>query len=169
MYGNLKMRLIYSLDKKYNEIFNEISESGEICDSDLQKIKQIDNEKSLFILNFASMIKNLEIELENISEVIENFKDRKTAVLKKIDIMKDELKKYFIENDINKIKGIEFDVKILKNKFCVNILNANEIPKYYIKEKIVTSIDKKSILEDLKSGLKVDGVLLSQNIRIDIR
>jgi len=68
---------------------------------------------------------------------------------------------------IDKVKGRLFTLAFQKNPPSVEVMDESLIPSDYIKT--VTSVDKKLILEALKSGHSVSGCSLSQSESLRIR
>ena len=94
------------------------------------------------------------------------YKDKADLVMKKLKYTQERLKGLVIEaykasgqlpahDDFNPIKIIETGK--------VEILDESKIPEEYYIEKVETRLDKRRILEELKDGEEIPGVVLQTN------
>lgn len=124
---------------------------------------------------------NIEIKADNIAKVMQQLKAEKEIIDTeakrladrgaKLQKQHDQLKAYLFENmsmiGADKIKTALFSFTIRNNPPSVNIIDETLIPQEFIK--LTTSIDKKSIMEQLKGGQEVTGVALQQTKSLMIK
>lgn len=163
------MNLIYSLDKKYIPLYNDICESGELSDEQLNELRSIEDDPKNKAINDAAIIKNLEAEKEGIQNAINDMERRHDILSNKIERLKFDLNFHMQSNSLDKIKTPQYEIRLKMNPPGTNIFNEALIPENYIKETIVKKIDKIKIIEDIKKGVEVPGVTLEQKIRIEIK
>jgi hypothetical protein len=72
------------------------------------------------------------------------------------------LKEYMILNDKKELKGDEYQFKLSNMAPKVSIADEAKVPAAYKTQKVVESIDKKKIAEDLKLGVPVEGCVLQE-------
>lgn len=124
---------------------------------------------------------NIEIKADNIAKVMQQLKAEKEMIdaeskrladrAAKLQKQHDQLKAYLFENmsviGADKIKTALFSFTIRNNHPSVNVIDESLIPQEFIK--ITPSIDKKSILEQLKNGQEVAGAVLQQTKSLMIK
>ena len=70
--------------------------------------------------------------------------------------------------DAKKIHRPEFDISIKKNPPSLQIAPDAQIPEEYYKAQ-APILDKAMLKDDIKNGLKIDGISLIQTERVDIK
>ena len=70
--------------------------------------------------------------------------------------------------DVQKIHRPEFDIAIRKNPPSLQIADEAQIPMEYYKPQ-APILDKAMLKDDIKNGLKIDGISLIQTERVDIK
>ena len=65
--------------------------------------------------------------------------------------------------------GMEFTIKVQANPPKVALTNETAIPGRYLITETLTKVDKRKILEDLKSGVSIDGACLERTDRVVIK
>lgn len=162
------MANIYEFLSGYNALWSLIEE-GEIDDAAL--IDAFDNmsaDLSEKLENCCKYIKNQEATSAGLAEEIKRLQDRKRAVDNGIERMKNLMKIVMTAAGEKKIKCGTFTTSIQANPPKVVIdASVDDIPKKYLVPQ-VPAIDKKLILEFLKSGQQVEWahIELSDSLRI---
>lgn len=123
------------------------------------------------IEDYGHVIRNMEafasaIKLEEVRIV-----DRRKAIEKRVENVKEWLLKNMVACDINKIECPAFTISLHDNPGKVSITDEKLIPDEYLKVPDLPppSPDKASILRDLKAGKEVSGCFLEKGKRISIK
>lgn len=163
------MKPLYEITNEYLYFLNKICESEEITEEDFSNLDNYKDDIKQKIINISSFIKNTEHECESIDRAIFDLAERCKMKRERIE----RIKEYLMNNmDILKITEVTcpyFDVKIKKNPCSVDITNMDKLPKEYIKEVILTKVDRKSIALKIKSGEEVPGAILQRTNRVEIK
>ena len=173
--GEIKMNNLYSISEKYDALLcgyltqseEDDLESGQITlDHLIGNIESDFNEK---VINVCSCIKNINIDIEAISNLIDDLQKRKNKLMGKRDNLADIVKNSMNKVGVEKIHSPLFDIKIAKNPAKLIINDENLIPECYILTKIVDEINKKKIKEDMKNMIGVSGAELQYSTRLVIK
>lgn len=149
------MQLIELADQLDEETFRNTLES--IQDSIEDKVE-----------NTAKVIKSIEADVQAIKEEEKRLKERRQALEKKIDNIKDYLKEQLEKAGIDKVKRATFTVSIQNNPPKAEIVDEKSLPLEFMIPQ-PAKVDKRAILEKLKSGEHVPGAALVQERGVRIR
>jgi predicted nuclease with TOPRIM domain len=149
------MQLVELADQLDEETFRNTLES--IQDSIEDKIE-----------NTAKVIKSIEADVQAIKEEEKRLKERRQALEKKIDNIKDYLKEQLEKAGIDKVKRATFTVSIQNNPPKAEILDEKSLPLEFMIPQ-PAKVDKRAILEKLKSGEHVPGAALVQERGLRIK
>ena len=149
------MQLIELADQLDEEKFRNTLES--IQDSIEDKVE-----------NTAKVIKSIEADVLAIKEEEKRLKERRQALEKKIDNIKDYLKEQLEKAGIDKVKRATFTVSIQNNPPKAEIVDEKSLPLEFMIPQ-PAKVDKRAILEKLKSGEHVPGAALVQERGVRIR
>ncbi len=154
---------------KLYEISDDISELKRLEEQDeideqtlndtLESLQLSFNDKAEAI---TKVLKNISAPIQAIDEEIKRLQARKKIIENNVERLKDYLK---INMQIAKIDVIKTDlitIRLQNAPPSVEIEDASSIPEDYKKVKIISEIDKKKIIKDLKAGKEVSGVKLKQ-------
>jgi len=100
---------------------------------------------------------------------MKNMEQRFTRVMKKITALKDYLKTNLEQCNIKEVKSPYFDIKIRTNPPSVIIEDESMIPLQYFREKLMRTLDKSTIAQELKNNIMIPGVHLQRQTRLEIR
>jgi hypothetical protein len=122
-------------------------------------------------INVAMFIRNLETSAEAIKQAEKEMADRRKAIEKKADSIKQYLKDNMQRCGITKIESPYFALTIKKNPPSVVIDDVGAIAGelYVYPDAPAPYPDKKAIAELLKAGKEVNGAHLEQAERLDIK
>ncbi len=122
-------------------------------------------------INVAMFIRNLETSAEAIKQAEKEMADRRKAIEKKADSIKQYLKDNMQRCGITKIESPYFALTIKKNPPSVVIDDVGAIAGelYVYPDAPSPYPDKKAIAELLKAGKEVNGAHLEQADRLDIK
>lgn len=149
------MQLVELADQLDEETFRNTLES--IQDSIEDKVE-----------NTAKVIKSIEADVQAIKEEEKRLEERRQALEKKIDNIKDYLKEQLEKAGIDKVKRATFTVSIQKNPPKAEIVDEKSLPLEFMIPQ-PAKVDKRAILEKLKSGEHVPGAALVQERGVRIR
>ena len=100
---------------------------------------------------------------------IKRLQDLKKLKENKIENLKKYTKECLEEADIKKLSTSLGNISIRKLPGSVEVLEEDSIPAEYKKEVVTVTVDKKSILADLKEGVVVPGVTLKTGTSLTIK
>lgn len=162
---------LYEIAREYESILNEAIdvETGEVNEVIIHKLDEVKVDVKEKAIAVASYIKNLEAERDAINAAKKLMAEREAKLDKEADWLTDYLQINMERCGIKEISCAYFGIKLKKCPVSVNIINEGSLPGEYIKSKIVTSVDKAKIREELINGVIVPGAELKQNIRLEIR
>lgn len=115
------------------------------------------------------VVRNLEADIEVIKTEIKRLQDLKKLKENKIENLKKYTKECLEEADIKKLSTSLGNISIRKLPGSVEVLEEDSIPAEYKKEVVTVTVDKKSILADLKEGVVVPGVTLKTGTSLTIK
>lgn len=149
---------LWQINSRIEECIDD--ETGEILEEEL--LNELEQDKENLIEDTALAYKNLNAELEALTNEIKNMQERKKSVENKIDTIKRILKESLKGQ---KIKTAKISISYRKTQ-AVQITNLDKIPEQYIK--IKKEADKTAIKKALKTG-EVEGAEITNNTSIIIR
>ena len=130
-------------------------------------IKQELQNKSTGIV---AVVRNLESNIAAIDTEIKRLQELKRLKQNNITRLKEYTKECMNIQGIKKLETSLGNISIRKTPASVKILDETKIPLEYLNVKQVTSIDKKTLLDDLKDGLILEGIAeLSQGTSLTIK
>ena len=116
-----------------------------------------------------AVVRNLEADTEAIKTEIKRLQDLKKSKENRIENLKKYTKECLEEADIKKVSTALGNISIRKLPGSVEVVEEDSIPKEYKKEVVTVTVDKKSILADLKEGVVVPGVTLKTGTSLLIK
>ena len=117
--------------------------------------------------NTVKVIRNFEADIQALRDEEKRLADKRRSLEKK----KKDLKEYLYFNmerlNLRKVNAGIFDINIQKNPQSIKILDEATIPDKY---KIASyRLDKKTLKDDIKNGVEIEGAQLVQTEGIRIR
>ena len=117
--------------------------------------------------NTVKVIRNFEADIQALRDEEKRLADKRRSLEKK----KEDLKEYLYFNmerlNVRKVNAGLFNINIQKNPQSIKILDEANIPDKY---KIASyRIDKKTLKDDIKDGVEIEGAQLVQTEGIRIR
>lgn len=161
---------LYELSTQYTQLVDMLEQAQdnfETLEAIHDTLNAITDSIEIKADNIAKVMQQLKVEKEIIDSECKRLADRGAKLQKQHD----QLKAYLFENmsmiGADKIKTALFSFTIRNNPPSVNVIDESLIPQEFIK--ITPSIDKKSILEQLKGGQEVAGAILQQTKSLMIK
>ena len=129
-------------------------------------IQEIQNKST----GIVAVVRNLESNIAAIDTEIKRLQELKRLKQNNITRLKEYTKECMNIQGIKKLETSLGNISIRKTPASVKILDETKIPLEYLNVKQVTSIDKKTLLDDLKDGLILEGIAeLSQGTSLTIK
>jgi Siphovirus Gp157. len=155
---------LYDLTADWQQVYDMEDLDAETWSDTLESIEGEIKDKAV---NIGYVIKNLEADEVTLAAEIKRLQDKKKAVVKKKQGLKDYLQSSMYAVGIDKIKSAVFNIRIQKNPQSLTFDNEEQFMKnefydnYFIPQP--PKLDKKKMIEDLKNGAVIEGVELQQS------
>lgn len=153
---------LYELSAQFNE-FLSLAEQEEF---DQQTISDTLESLTLEIedkgRNVAAYTQNLEASINAMKEAEKRMADRRKALERKAEWMKNYLRSNMERCGITKIECPEFKVTLGKPSQVCEVFSEEDLPEDYIVTKVTKSPDKKLIMQALKDGFDVPGAKIGE-------
>jgi hypothetical protein len=157
---------LYKLTQNYAQLLDLADSMDEEMFRDtLSSLEEVIEDKAE---NTAKLIKCLEADCKAIKEEEKRLADRRKAIENKVSSIKEYLFNQLEVAGLDKVKRATVTVSIQLNNPSVEVLDESIIPSSYMVPQPAT-IDKKSILKDLKDGVIIDGCSLKRTRGLRIK
>lgn len=163
------MKPLYEIANDYLFLINQLAESEEITDEQMELLDQSRDNLQQKIINVGAFIRNLESEQDAIEKAIDDMAERSSKLTKKIDKLKEYVKVTMENFNIKDVKSPYFQIKVRANPPSIVIQDEKMIPSKYIKESVTRKIDKQLIYQELKNDIKIPGALIENKTRLEIK
>ena len=146
-------------------------ETGEINESALLKLNELEETETEKLEGIGCYIKNLLSESESIKSEIDNLKARADSKTKKADSLKRYISDYMLTVGKSKFETSKISLSFRKSK-ALEITDQDEAFKFAEKHELLKfkepDIDKKGLKALIESGVKVKGaeVVEKKNIQV---
>lgn len=163
------MTALYELAAEFQVVANKLEEleldEQTIADTLEGYAAEFDDK----VVSIVSLIRNLEATADAIKEAEKHQKERREAIEKKADWLRDYVLRNMTAIGKDKISCGLFAVRIRQNAPSVQIADDADIPSQYINQKILVSPDKKALKEAIESGEVINGVSLIRSSSLSIK
>lgn len=161
------MRL-YDLTSQYNDIADmlEGSDDREALQTMLDGLEEAFDAK---VESIIKLMVSKAAERDAIDEEAQRLRKRAGNIDKEVDWLQTYVQNEMMRTGKEKVKSSLFKITLANCPPSVNVLNESEIPKKYKIIKQFESVDKRSILELLKSGVTIPGVEIIQRKSLRVR
>lgn len=119
-------------------------------------------------VNYAKVIANYQAESDAIDQEIKRLKAMKDSREKKIDWLKESVKKAMLVSGIEKVESPLFKLSVRRSE-AVEVDLVEALPNAYQNVKNVVTADKVAIKEAIKRGENVTGARLVENFNLQIK
>lgn len=156
---------LFELTQKYQNVL----EIAEQLDEETLKdtLDSIDDAINVKIENTAYVIKSLESNITVIDEEMKRLSAMKSAQTNNIRNLKEYMQNAMESVGLEKVEGKLIKVSIQNNPQSVKIENEEALEKYMVEQP--KKLDKRTLMEDLKKGIEVEGAELQQKRSIRIK
>ncbi len=132
----------------------------------VQDVVSLETEEKELALEVA----NLEAKLIN-SEVYKKLRDKKDALQAlrtKVESTREATVQAMLSIGLKSAEFFNRKFTIVQSPGAVEVLDEDQIPAEYFKEKVTKSLDKKTLSADLKEWKAIDGVILKRSRRLEV-
>ena len=119
-------------------------------------------------VNYAKVIANYQAESDAIDQEIKRLKAMKDSREKKIEWLKESVKKAMLVSGIEKVESPLFKLSVRRSE-AVEVDLVEALPNAYQNVKNVVTADKVAIKEAIKRGENVTGARLVENFNLQIK
>ena len=155
---------LYDLTTDWQQVYDMEDLDVETWADTLESIEGEIKDKAV---NIGYVVKNLEADEAALTAEIKRLQDKKKAVIKKKQGLKDYLQSSMYSVGLRKIPSAVFNIRIQPNPKSLKFDDEDRFMKnefydnYFIPQP--PKLDKKQMLEDLKNGAVIEGVELQQS------
>lgn len=119
-------------------------------------------------VNYAKVIANYQAESDAIDQEIKRLKAMKDSREKKIELLKESVKKAMLLSGIEKVESPLFKLSVRRSE-AVEVDLVEALPNAFLNVKNVVTADKVAIKEAIKRGENVVGARLVENFNLQIK
>jgi hypothetical protein len=119
-------------------------------------------------VNYAKVIANYQAESDAIDQEIKRLKAMKDSREKKIELLKESVKKAMLLSGIEKVESPLFKLSVRRSE-AVEVDLVEALPNAFLNVKNVVTADKVAIKEAIKRGENVIGARLIENFNLQIK
>ncbi|ADQ06485.1 Gp157 family protein [Caldicellulosiruptor hydrothermalis 108] len=158
---------LYELAEQFKQLQEMLEDEGVDIDAVKNTLELVEFDFTEKIESIAKLIRSLEYEIEVYKNEEQRIANKRKSKEKKRDWLKQYVQEQMEKVGLEKVKTPLFTVSIQTNPPSVEIVDETLIPETYFRiEKIPL---KKEILEALKQGQEVPGVMIKTTKSIRIR
>lgn len=159
---------LYEIKEQYQVLNNFIEDENLDREAFKEALNQIEGSLEDKAENYIKVIRNFEAEAEAIKIEEKRLSDKRTILENKAKRIKTALDDTLQGLNIKELKAGIFKIKYQLNPPSIDVVNMDLVPmNYKLPQKI--ELDKKAILQDLKNGIQVEGVLIIQRESMRIK
>lgn len=136
----------------------------------MDTVGEIEAEFRTKCLAIAAFAANLDLEVEAVKTMEKRLTERRKALERKVDWLKEYIHGHMLLLKIEEIKDEQLRIRIRKNPPRVIVDNERLLPEWALQREVLVSVDKKGLAEALKAGEAITGAHLeTNNTRLEIK
>lgn len=155
------MSKLYELTGQYKNLAELLDNPNLPQDDIKQALNGVQADISEKVDGIGKLIKNMESDAQSLKNEEERLYKRRASLQNNIESVKNYLYEQISQLQDKKVKTSLFTFYVQSNAPSVAVNEVEYIPKHYFKDQ-EPILDKKRLLDDLKNGVKIDGVVLQQ-------
>ena len=160
---------LYDYAGSYKELYDKLATVDDI-DSWQGEIDMFDEALDDKVHNVCAFIKALEAEAEAYKAEVERLAAHRKTAENKVDYLKGLLISAIKASGRIEVKTDLFSARVQKNPPSVKVSYDYDVASsFYSTIKVITSLDKKAMLDAMKSGIKIPGAEIVQTESVRIR
>lgn len=133
-----------------------------------EALEQIEGSLEEKVEGYIKYMKNLQGEAEIFKAEEKRMNEKRKALENHAERLKTAIDDTLKGLDIKDMKTPLFSLKYQKNREAVNVIDTNLIPVNYVVSTDI-KVDKAAILQDVKNGISIPGIEISQSESLRIR
>lgn len=162
------MRL-YDLAEQYNDLL-DVLEGSENPEAVYAMLEGLDGKFEEKVESTVKIMRSKESESEALTSEANRLLSRAERAKKEAKWLRDNIEMQMIRTNKEHVKSSLFDIKFKLNPPAVNVLNESIIPRsYFITKPPVVQLDKRSVMDAMKSGEVIPGVEIMQGKSLQIK
>lgn len=159
---------MYQIRVDHLSLMQMIEESeGELTPEIEQALSLTQDEFNEKALSYALVVKHFDDETDIINKEIERLSAKLAQAKKKKEVFKQTLSDAMQQFGVNELNTATLKLSFRKSE-SIEFVDESKIPFSYVEEKVVKTISKTKIKQDIKQGLDVPGakLVVNQNLQI---
>lgn len=161
---------LFQIELQQREIVDDLIESGGALTPELEAKMAITRE--LFdhkAQSYALLIKELDMDIDQLDAVIDQFKKKKATLEQSKDQLKSRLLQAMIAFDIQKFKNNLVSIWVQTSE-KLKIINDQAIPAEFLSEVVTIKVDAKGLKDALRAGtVETDAAYISIEPNLQVR
>ena len=155
---------LYELAGQYR-----VADEAETTEEAIEAIEAVYGDITIKAQNICKLLRSLEGEAMAFASEITRLQERRQAIENKAAGLKEYMRTGMLMAGIEKLKAGTFSLALQKSPLSCAVLDQAAIPEEYRRIVVETKIDRKAILDDVKQGVVVPGVEITQGVHLRIR
>jgi hypothetical protein len=162
---------LYQISAEYRAASDQLADLDLPEDVVRDTLESISGDLETKAVNVASFVRNLEASAEQIKAAEQQMANRRKAIEKRAENVREYLLSNMIHAGISKIECPYFKLSVRENPVSVVINELGLIPAAYMTEPVAPtpSPDKELIKKAIGDGFEVPGAHLARGKRLDIK
>lgn len=162
---------LYQIASNYKSIWEEISQSEELSDEQMELINSVEDDLQNKLINISSIVKTMEAEASAIQNAMNDLEKRFSSKLSKIERLKEYVKSTMEICNLKSVKSALFDMNIRYNPPSLLVENESNIPAEFFITKTSIILDKRKLSNLLLNdeNFHIEGVSLQRKTRLEIK
>jgi intein/homing endonuclease len=168
------MRL-FELSNAYQQILDRIAALDPVQDETLikglhQELDALGDDAETKAVYYASDIKNMEAEIDQIDQAIRSMKDRKESLCNKVDNKKSYLRYHLEKMGLKEVKKSPyFVIRLKQGREIIDIVDESIVPDEYLRCKMIKAVDKIKCMDEIKVGVVIPGIATKRETVLEIK
>lgn len=160
---------LYALAEQYNRVA-ELLESADDIEALQDTLESLEDAFEDKIESIVKLMRSKAKERDAIDEEVIRLRSRAEKINKEVEWLHTYIESQMIVTGKEHVKSPLFDIKFKLNPPAVNVLDEFVIPQmYFVTKEPVVSLDKRAVMDAMKSGKVIPGVEVVQRKSLQIK